>query len=639
MDARPSTPAPTLVGHAEAAPESASTVVQQQPQEQEQQPQEQPEVDDVVVGEDAADENREAELEEELDDAARADDEAPLASEGRQRKHTSQHGRSRRERPRSRREGRSSSSRRSGREGRRRRDEGRGGGGDYRDEYGGDQRGWAQGGRGSYRGAVVSRANELLRRVVGDHAPFSNEGELQESASSMFVAIFETMMECRLKEVHREPEFSRHYRENAQSVIDGLSQKLDMGLDHIDSGLIADGNLDHIGALIDVFLVAAGPAGDDGYEDELDGDLDGDAADAEDIARLRRDHPAEWRSLMALRNESRRGQREQPRVRGSASGSIRKAAEARLERARFEDDRYVAQDRRARVRDLARQDRNDERDHKVRDVQAMRMRDEIRRERASTQKRAETTEHRLARDLFRKTLKVERERLLRSRQRTRDLKNAAEEEEAAKLEAVEKFYNDQIGMLTDHIKIEKNKAKEWKQSRKAVSAVLLSLVLYFCTRTLDRARLSLSLSLSPSRAPSHTHALLPLTFLLLLLPFSLSPPFSLCRRPASACVRCTAPRWVSSSRCGTSCASSKSLRLSRQRSAWSTPVSSASCATSLAVQAAPRRASSRARALSSEAAQCRHAASMSFELRTAHAVRARRAAAAAARAAPRSAVR
>jgi hypothetical protein len=98
MDARPSTPAPTLVGHAEAAPESASTVVQQQPQEQEQQPQEQPEVDDVVVGEDAADENREAELEEELDDAARADDEAPLASEGRQRKHTSQHGRSRRER-------------------------------------------------------------------------------------------------------------------------------------------------------------------------------------------------------------------------------------------------------------------------------------------------------------------------------------------------------------------------------------------------------------------------------------------------------------------------------------------------------------------------------------------------------------
>ena len=235
-------------------------------------------------------------LEEELDDAARADDEAPLASEGRQRKHTSQHGRSRRERPRSRREGRSSSSRRSeGRggggdyrvaqtvhpsKGRRRRNEGRGGGGDYRDEYGGDQRGWAQGGRGSYRGAVVSRANELLRRVVGDHAPFSNEGELQESASSMFVAIFETMMECRLKEVHREPEFSRHYRENAQSVIDGLSQKLDMGLDHIDSGLIADGNLDHIGALIDVFLVAAGPAGDDGYEDELDGDLDGDAADA-----------------------------------------------------------------------------------------------------------------------------------------------------------------------------------------------------------------------------------------------------------------------------------------------------------------------------------------------------------------------
>jgi hypothetical protein len=205
-----------------------------------------------------------------------------------------------------------------------------------------------------------------------------------------------------------------------------------------------------------------------------------------------------------LRNESRRGQREQPRVRGSASGSIRKAAEARLERARFEDDRYVAQDRRARVRDLARQDRNDERDHKVRDVQAMRMRDEIRRERASTQKRAETTEHRLARDLFRKTLKVERERLLRSRQRTRDLKNAAEEEEAAKLEAVEKFYNDQIGMLTDHIKIEKNKAKEWKQSRKAVSAVLLSLVLYFCTRTLDRARLSLSLSLPATRLLTRT---------------------------------------------------------------------------------------------------------------------------------------
>ena len=111
---------------------------------------------------------------------------------------------------------------------------------------------------------------------------------------------------------------------------------------------------------------------------------------------------------------------------------------------------------------------NDERDEKVRGVRAMRMRNEMRRERDSAQKRAKSTEHRLARDLFRKTLKEERARLLRSRQRTRELKVAAEANEAAKLEAVEKFYDDQIGMLSEHIHIEREKAKEWKQSRRAV---------------------------------------------------------------------------------------------------------------------------------------------------------------------------
>jgi hypothetical protein len=336
----------------------------------------------------------------------------------------------------------------------------------------------------SYRSSVVERANELLHRIVGDHEPFANEDDLQESASSMFVAIFETMMGCRLEEVHREPELPWQYSENAQCVIDGLSQKLDRDFDYIDSGLIADGNLDHIGALIEVFLIAAGDGYDDvdnldggvsaGEDDDLiDGDDDPGAADAVHLEHLRREHPVEWRHAIKMRRSEGRNREREMRIRGErshiASKSIVTRAEMRYRRLRVDEELYNGRNRRARMHELKRQERNDERDRKVRDIRAMRMRNDIRRERDAGLKRIKSTEQRLARNLFRKTLKEERKRLLRSRQRTRELKSAAEANEAAKLEAVEKFYDDQIGMLSEHIEIEREKAKKWKQSRKAAA--------------------------------------------------------------------------------------------------------------------------------------------------------------------------
>jgi hypothetical protein len=358
--ARPETPvnAPLQDGEVDA-PESAATVVQQAPSPEvggvgeeataaaaAQQPQ-QPEVNEVdgAGGE-----------EEEVERAVAEDGARPTDSRRarKQRGESSERGRNRRERSGS---ARRDGSRRSRGSRSRRRDD---------REYG-DR--W-EGGRASYRSNVVERANELLRRIVGDHAPFSNEDDLQESASSMFVAIFETMMDCRLKQVHREPEFSWQYGENAQSVIDGLSHKLGYGLDHIDSGLIAEGHLDHIGALVEVFLVAAGyddvddvGAGVSGEDDELLDD-NVDAADEAEIERLRRDHPVEWRSLIDLRNQTRRRRDHEPRGAGAVS-DIRKSAAERRKRFQTEEQRANDHDRRARMRELARQDRNDERDEKV----------------------------------------------------------------------------------------------------------------------------------------------------------------------------------------------------------------------------------------------------------------------------------
>lgn len=527
--ARPETPVNAPQQDDEiVAPESAATVVQQAPSPEvdgvgeeasaaaaaAQQPQ-QPEVDEVdATG-----------GEEEVERAVAAEEARPSKNRHarKQRGGNSKHGRSRRERNGS--SPRDGSGRSRGSRSRRRDDR------EYGDRW--------EGGRASYRSSVVKRANELLRRIVGDHAPFSNEDDLQESASSMFVAIFETMMDIRLKQVHREPEFSWQYGENAQSVIDGLSHKLGLGLDHIDSGLIAEGDLDHIGALVEVFLVAAGYDDMDdagafvsGEEDELLDD-NVEAADEAEIERLRRDHPVEWRSLIALRNQKRRRRDHVPRGAGPVSGIRKKAAERRK---RFQTDELRANDhdRRARMRELARQDRNDERDERVRGVRAMRMRNEMRRERESSQKRAKSTEHRLARDLFRKTLKDERARLLRSRQRTRELKVAAEANEAAKLEAVEKFYDDQIGMLSDHIHIEREKAKEWKQSRKTVRCCVAQCSL--------RPHIS-SFAATSSPVLPRVHLVDDTHLTLRVSPPSRSPATG--RRLASACARCTAPRWAS----------------------------------------------------------------------------------------------
>jgi len=81
---------------------------------------------------------------------------------------------------------------------------------------------------------ILKNTNELLRSVGVASKKIVHFSELQKSASSMFVAIFETMFQVKLKGVIRKPSHVKDYEHNAQAVITALGKSiLSMDLSHI----------------------------------------------------------------------------------------------------------------------------------------------------------------------------------------------------------------------------------------------------------------------------------------------------------------------------------------------------------------------------------------------------------------------
>ncbi len=129
--------------------------------------------------------------------------------------------------------------------------------------------------------------NSLVRAVGIDAKPIMSFAELQKSASSMFVGIFEAMFKVRaaaaprnawsrarwahadapprslvasrtvqvkMRDIEREPKRVSDYVHNAQTVIDALARHiLSMDLSHVTGEAICRGNRKAISNLVDIF--------------------------------------------------------------------------------------------------------------------------------------------------------------------------------------------------------------------------------------------------------------------------------------------------------------------------------------------------------------------------------------------------
>ena len=98
----------------------------------------------------------------------------------------------------------------------------------------------------------LSKANLLLRKTNVLSKPIKSVEELQKCASSMFVAVIESMLNRRIKNIVRVPKRRFDYVRNAQSVIDILSVVLQSKL-QVSAQQISEGHLPSICNLVSVF--------------------------------------------------------------------------------------------------------------------------------------------------------------------------------------------------------------------------------------------------------------------------------------------------------------------------------------------------------------------------------------------------
>lgn len=107
---------------------------------------------------------------------------------------------------------------------------------------------------GARSGLGLEQMTNSLLREVGISTKYITLGELQESASSMFVAIFEALYDVRLEGVVRKPTKSSDYVHNAQLVLDALSQSLKgVNVGHITAHGICSGDVVEIQHLVEIF--------------------------------------------------------------------------------------------------------------------------------------------------------------------------------------------------------------------------------------------------------------------------------------------------------------------------------------------------------------------------------------------------
>lgn len=103
------------------------------------------------------------------------------------------------------------------------------------------------------RDLLLHNTNQMLSSIGINAKKIMSIDELQRVASSMFVAIYESLFHERVAGINRHPNAIEDYEENAQMIIDRVGSRIHMDLQHITGTAITSGDLMAILNLINIF--------------------------------------------------------------------------------------------------------------------------------------------------------------------------------------------------------------------------------------------------------------------------------------------------------------------------------------------------------------------------------------------------
>ena len=101
---------------------------------------------------------------------------------------------------------------------------------------------------------LLEDTNKLLSAVGIGGKQVMSYNELCRVGSSLFVAVFEALFNCRIEGINRNPRSQTDYINNAQLVIDALSERVRMNLDHITGRSIVVGDYRALSDLVNLLL-------------------------------------------------------------------------------------------------------------------------------------------------------------------------------------------------------------------------------------------------------------------------------------------------------------------------------------------------------------------------------------------------
>jgi hypothetical protein len=101
---------------------------------------------------------------------------------------------------------------------------------------------------------LLSNTNKLLSAVGISAKTILSTEELTRVASSMFVAVFESLFRIKIEGVVRNPQLKIDYETNAQLVVDSLSDQIQMDLKHITGQSIVNGDIRALSNLVHILV-------------------------------------------------------------------------------------------------------------------------------------------------------------------------------------------------------------------------------------------------------------------------------------------------------------------------------------------------------------------------------------------------
>lgn len=101
---------------------------------------------------------------------------------------------------------------------------------------------------------LLANTNKLLSAVGISAKKISTTDELSRVASSLIVAVFESLFHQRVDGVIRNPRSKEDYERNAQLIIDSLSDQIQLDLKHITGRSIVSGDLRVLSNLVHILV-------------------------------------------------------------------------------------------------------------------------------------------------------------------------------------------------------------------------------------------------------------------------------------------------------------------------------------------------------------------------------------------------